>query len=319
MSFNTRLLARARRSVVALGLGAALVALAACGGGGDPLSDTSGSPAAGGSGGSGGKVIVGSANFTESQVLGQLYAQAMQAKGVEVETKPSIGSREVYIRALQDNSISIVPEYTGNLLLYFDDSATATTEDEIMQALPDAIGSDLKVLEPAQAQDQDVYVVTKQTSEEKGITSLDDLKKIASTSILGGPSELQDRAYGPPGLEKIYGATFKQFKPYDSVAVKVKDLNDNKIQVATFFTTEAAIPDNGYVMLDDPQSMILPQNVIPLVRADVAANTAAVDAVNAVQQALTTEELTALNKRVDVDNDDPSQVAGDWLTSKGLA
>ena len=101
--------------------------------------------------------------------------------------------------------------------------------------------------------------------------------------------------------------------------MKVKDLNDNKIQVASFFTTEAAIPDNGYVKLEDPQSMILPQNVVPLVRADVASDTTAVDAINAVQKALTTEELTALNKLVDAENQDPNQVAADWLKSKGLA
>lgn len=309
-----RILGRARTALAAAGVGAAVFALAACGGGSDPLADSSASPAA-----AGGKVVVGSANFTESQVLGELYAQAMTAKGVEVETKPGIGSREVYVKALKDNSISMVPEYTGNLLLYLDPQATATTEDEIMQALPDAAGADLKLGEASPAQDQDVYVVTKQTSEQSGVTSLEDLKKIASSSVLGGPSELQDRAYGPPGLEKIYGATFKQFKPYDSPAVKVKDLNDNKIQVATFFTTDAAIPDNGYVMLEDPQSMILPQNVIPLMRADAASNTTAVDAVNAVSKALTTEELTALNKKVDVDHEDASQVAGEWLTSKGLA
>ena len=314
MSVSRRILRRVRNALAVAGVGAAVFALAACGGGGDPLADSSASPAAGGA-----KVVVGSANFTESQVLGELYAQAMKAKGVEVETKPGIGSREVYIKALRDNSISMVPEYTGNLLLYLDPQATATTEDEIMQALPDAAGPDLKLGEPSQAQDQDVYVVTKQTSEQHGITSLGHLKKISSTSILGGPSELKDRAYGPPGLEKIYGATFKQFKPYDSPAVKVKDLNDNKIQVATFFTTDAAIPDNGYVMLEDPQSMILPQNVILLMRADVASNTAAVDAVNAVSKALTTEELTALNKKVDVDHEDASQAATEWLTSKGLA
>jgi osmoprotectant transport system substrate-binding protein len=316
MSFTKRILGRGRRAVVVAGVGAAALALTACGGGGaDPLAESSGSPSAAG----GGKVVVGSADFTESQILGELYAQAMKAKGVDASTKPGIGSREVYIKALQDNSISVVPEYTGNLLLYFDPQATATTEAEIAAALPTAIGSDLKILEPSKAQDQDVYVVTKQTSEEQGITSLEDLKKISSTSILGGPAELQDRAYGPPGLEKIYGATFKQFKPYASPAVKVKDLNDNKIQVASFFTTEAAIPDNGYVKLEDPQSMILPQNVVPLVRADVASNTAAVDAVNAVQQALTTEELTALNKSVDADNQDPNQVAAEWLKAKGLA
>ena len=97
------------------------------------------------------------------------------------------------------------------------------------------------------AADQDVYVVTKQYSEQNQLTSLADLKKISANAVLGGPSELEKRAYGPPGLEKIYGAKFKEFKPYDSPAVKVKDLNDNKIQVATFFTTESVIPDNGYV------------------------------------------------------------------------
>jgi osmoprotectant transport system substrate-binding protein len=315
MSLSTLLLGRARRALAIAGIGAVGLGLAACGGGGDPLAESSASPG----GETAAKVIVGSADFTESQVLGELYAQAMKAKGVEVETKAGIGSREVYIKALQDNSISVVPEYTGNLLMYFDKQATATTEAEIMEALPAAIGSDLKVLEPSQAQDQDVYVVTKQTSEQQGITSLDDLKKISSTSILGGQPELEDRAYGVPGLQKIYGATFKQFKPYSSPAVKVKDLNDNKIQVAAFFTTDAAIPANGYVMLEDPQSMILPNNVIPLARADVASNTTAVDAINAVQQALTTEELTALNNKVDAENQDPDQVAGEWLTSKGLA
>lgn len=317
MTFTNSLTSRAARALAVAGIGAATFALAACGGGSsDPLASSS--PAATGAS-SAGKVVVGSADFTESQVLGQLYAQAMKAKGVEVETKAGIGSREVYIKALQDDSISMIPEYTGNLLLYFDKDSTATTEEEIMQALPTAIGPDLKIGEASQAQDQDVYVVTKETSEKSGITSLEDLKKISSTSTLGGPSELQDRAYGPPGLEKIYGATFKAFKPYDSPAVKVKDLNDNKIQVATFFTTDAAIPDNGYVMLEDPQSMILPQNVIPLMRADVATNTTAVDAVNAVQKALTTADLTALNKQVDVDHSDPDQVAAEWLKSKGLA
>ncbi|HEU5486732.1 MAG TPA: ABC transporter substrate-binding protein [Microlunatus sp.] len=316
MSLRTPILTR-RRALTVAAVAAVALPLAACGGGGsDPLAENSASP--GGSGG-GGTVVVGSANFTESQVLGELYAQAMKAKGVNVSTKPGIGSREVYIKALQDNSISMIPEYTGNLLLYFDKQATATTEDEIMQALPEAVGSDLKLGEPSPAQDQDVYVVTKQTSEQSGITSLEDLKKISGDSVLGGPSELEDRAYGPPGLEKIYGATFKQFKPYDSPAVKVKDLNDNKIQVATFFTTDAAIPDNGYVMLEDPQSMILPQNVIPLMRSDVAGNTAAVDAVDAVSKALTTEELTALNKSVDVDHVSASDAAAQWLQSKGLA
>ena len=302
------------RMIAGVAAVAALALVTSACGGGDPLGQQTGEPSA-----SGAPVVVGSANFTESKVLAELYAQAMQAKGVQASTRLGISSREVYIKALQDGSISVVPEYTGNLLLHFQKDTTATTAEEIEQALPAAVGAELKVLPSSKATDQDVYVVTKKFSEENGVSSLEDLKKVASSSVLGGPSELENRAYGPPGLEKIYGAKFKEFRPYDAPAVKVKDLNDNKIQVATFFTTEAAIIDNGYVMLEDPESMILPQHVVPLVRADVATNTTAVSAIEAVQGALTTEELTTLNKLVDADRQEPNQVATDWLKAKGLA
>jgi osmoprotectant transport system substrate-binding protein len=306
---------RFKRTMATAAVALAALTLGACGANSDPLGNTSAVPS--GSAAAGGPVIVGSANFTENQVLAELYAQAMKAKGVDASTKLNIGSRELYIKALQDGSISVIPEYTGNLLLYFDKTSAASTAAQVEEALPAAIG-DLKIGKSSKAADQDVYVVTKAYSEQNGITSLADLKKVSADATLGGPSELKDRAYGPAGLKSVYGATFKAFKPYDSPAVKVKDLNDNKIQVAEFFTTESAIVDNGYVPLEDPQSMILPQNVIPLMRADVASNTTATGAIEAVQSALTTEELTALNKKVDVDREDPDQVAGDWLKSKGL-
>jgi osmoprotectant transport system substrate-binding protein len=213
----------------------------------------------------------------------------------------------------------VVPEYTGNLLLYFDPNATATTAVEVEKALPDVLPSELKLLKSSTAVDQDVYVVTKEFSAQHGITSLDDLKKIASTSKLGGPPELAERAYGPPGLETIYGAKFKAFIPYPKYPPKISDLDNNKIQVATFFTTDAILAEKGYLLLEDPQSMILPQNVIPLVRSDVADNPTAVAALDAVQAALSTSDLMQLNKKVDSERQDPAQVAGEWLTSKSLA
>ncbi|GAA3637537.1 ABC transporter substrate-binding protein [Microlunatus ginsengisoli] len=308
-----------RLAGVGIGL-AALLLTAACGGGSNPLAEGSGSPSAGGSAsGSSGPIVVGSAGFEESQIIAELYAQAMKAKGLDVSTKHAIGAREVYIKALQDKSISVVPEYTGNLLLYFDKNATASTAEEVEAALPKALPSDLKVLNKSAAVDQDVYVVTKDTSTKNGITSIPDLSKIASSSTLGGPSELEDRPYGPTGLEKVYGVKFKAFQPYDKLPVKVADLNAGKIQVATFFTTDSAIADNGYVKLEDPKSLILPQNVVPLVRSEVASNQTAVDAMNAVQAALTTDDLVALDKAVIDDHQDPDQVAGDWLKQKGLA
>jgi osmoprotectant transport system substrate-binding protein len=310
---------RLKKTAATAGLGLAALLLAACGGG-DPLAGGAASPSAAASeGGSSGAIVVGSAGFTESAILAEIYSQALTAKGIESSTKLDIGAREVYIKALQDKSISMVPEYTGNLLKNFDKAASATTAEEIEAALPKALPADLKTLKPAKANDQDVYVVTKEYAAAKGLASLADLKKVSGEVVLGGPPELETREYGPPGLEEIYGTKLKDFKPYPSPAVKTKDLLDGKIQLATYFTTESVIADNGLVELQDPQAMILPQNVVPLVRSEVAENTAAVSAIEAVQAALTTEELTALNKRVDAERQEPKQVATDYLKEKGLA
>jgi osmoprotectant transport system substrate-binding protein len=308
-----------KKSLASASLGVAVLMLAACGGGGgaDPLAGSSAAPS--GSAPAGGSIVVGSAAFSESAIIAELYSQAMKAKGVNASTKLNIGSREVYIKALQDKSISMVPEYTGNLLLNFDKAATAKTSAEVEAALPKVLPSGTQVLKTSAAADQDVYVVTKDYAAKNGIASLEDLKKVASTVTLGGPSELETRTYGPPGLEKEYGVKLKAFKPYDSAAVRSKDLNDGKIQLGEFFTTESVIAKNGYVELTDPKSMILPQNVIPLVNSEVAGDATAKAAIESVQSALTTEDLVALDAKVDTDHEEPAQVAGDWLKTKGLA
>jgi osmoprotectant transport system substrate-binding protein len=312
---------KTKQLLIGVGLGIAALLLTACGANSNPLGEaTSPQPSQPGqTSATSAPVVVGSADFTESKILAEIYSQVLSAKGVESSTKLGIGSREIYIKALQDQSISAVPEYTGNLLLHFDPNATATTPGEVEKALPDVLPSDLKPLRSSAAVNQDVYVVTKEFSAQHDITSLEDLHKIAATSTLGGPPELEKRAYGPPGLETIYGAKFKAFVPYAKYPPKISDLDKNKIQVATFFTTDAVIAEKGYVQLEDPQSMILPQNVVPLVRSDVAENQTAVAALEAVQAALTTEELMQLDKKVDTDRQDPGQVAGEWLASKSLA
>ncbi|HEY9294060.1 MAG TPA: ABC transporter substrate-binding protein, partial [Microlunatus sp.] len=173
------------------------------------------------------------------------------------------------------------------------------------------------VLDTTKAVDQDCYVVTKATADKYQLKTLADLAKVPDVTV-GGPTELQDRPYGPPGLKGIYNVKVAKFQAYDSPAIKVKDLKDGKILTADFFTTDAAIADNGFVKLEDPQSMILPQNVVPLVSSEVSKNTKAADAMNAVGAQLTTEDLTALIKKVDVEHQTAADVAKEWLSSKGL-
>jgi osmoprotectant transport system substrate-binding protein len=207
---------KTKQLLIGVGLGIAALLLTACGANSNPLGEaTSPQPSQPGqTSAASAPGVVGSADFTESKILAEIYSQVLSAKGVESSTKLGIGSREIYIKALQDQSISAVPEYTGNLLLHFDPNATATTAGEVEKALPDVLPSDLKPLRSSAAVNQDVYVVTKEFSAQHDITSLEDLHKIAATSTLGGPPELEKRAYGPPGLETIYGAKFKAFVPY---------------------------------------------------------------------------------------------------------
>jgi osmoprotectant transport system substrate-binding protein len=303
--------------MAAVGATVAALLLAGCGGG-DPLGQQS-SAAPSASGGASGPIVVGSANFTESNIIAEIYSQALAAKGIESSTKPNIGSREVYIKALQDSSISVVPEYTGNLLGFVDADTTAKSAEEVEAALPDALPDGLEVLKSSTAVDQDVYVVSKEFSEKNGVTSIADLAKITDGVTVAGFSELEQRDYGPKGLTSVYNVKVKEFKPYDSAELMAEELNKGNVDVADLFTTASAISRNQLVQLQDPKQMILPQNVIPLVRSEVAENTTATAALDAVQAALTTEDLIALNSKVDDDRQDPDQVAKDWLTSKGLA
>lgn len=301
-------------------LGAA--ALAGCGIDGNPLSSSTPAGSGGTPRGSAAvaPIVVGWSRTTASKLLAELWSQALVAQGIASSIAAVTGSRAGYLEALRDESVSVVPDYTGRLMLYLDKGASASTADEIEAALkPLVTERGLAVLKPSTAVDQDVYCVTARLSSETGIMSLVDLKKIAAKSILGGPSELADLPYGPPGLEAIYEATFAEFRPYDTAASKLDDLLVDTIQVATFLTTDPTIADNGLVQLADPETMILPQNIVPLVRPVIADNPEAVAAINAVQAAITTTELTAMIKKIDGPSIDAKRVAKAFLEGKSLS
>lgn len=300
----------------AAGLGLAALLLTACGAVVDPLAPASSSSSGSASAGS---VVVGSGPSTESKVLAELYAQALTARGLPASTRTDIGPREAYLRALGDGSVSLVPEYAGQLLLSYDENATATTAAEVDQALPEALPSDLTLGTPARAVDQDTYVVTRQFSQRHRVTSLADLARLPNGLVLGGPPGLASQGYGPVGLDKIYGAKLEQVKTYESSAVRARDLRSGRIQLGEFRSTEPVISDRGFVALADPQAMILPQHVVPLMRSALAESSTATAALDAVQAALTTEQLAALGTRVDEDQVAPQQAAAEWLVSQGIS
>ena len=191
-----------RTSLIARGvamLAGFALALTACGGGSDPLSSGSGQTS--GAAASNNTIVVGSANFVESQILAEIYAQALTAKGVSVEKRLNIGSREAYIPALQDGSIDLIPEYSGVLLQYFDKTADETAPDAVYSALQDALPDNLIVLDKSAAEDKDAVVVTRDTATRLNVKSIADLAPHCRTLVFGGAPGVPDpprRHPGPP-------------------------------------------------------------------------------------------------------------------------
>ncbi len=306
-----------KRTTTAIALaGVALLGLTACGSGSsDPMSSASSGGGSTSSGGAGKPIVVGSADFSESVVLAEIYAGALKAKGVDASTKTNIGSREIYLKALTDGSVQVVPEYTGALALYYDKAFDKTEPNDVYDALKAALPKELTVLEKSAAEDNDSIVVTKETAGSLGVTNLSGLKDKAGTLTLGAPPEFQTRPQGIPGLEKTYGVTFKDFVPLKGQAL-VQALKNGQVQAANIFSTDPAIVVNGFVTITDDKKLFGSQNVVPLVAADRADEVKA--ALDAVSAKLTTEELTNLLKATDVDKKDPKAVAAEWLKAQGL-
>jgi osmoprotectant transport system substrate-binding protein len=292
----------------------AAIALTACGGsGGDPLA-TSGdsSPAASDT------IVVGSANFQENVLLAEIYAGALSAKGVKVEKKLNIGSRETYIPGLEDGSIDLIPEYSGVLLQYFKKDATEVTSDDVLAALKTAVPAKLTVLDQSTAEDKDAIVVTKETAAKYNLTSIADLAAVGDKLTLGAGSEFKTRPTGVPGLKAKYGVTFKSFKSLDSGGpLTIAALKKGTVQAANIFSTDPNIPANGWVELQDPKSLFAAQNVLPLINK-AKANTTVTAALNAVSAKLTTPVLAGLVKEVVLDKKDAETVAKEFLSSNSL-
>jgi len=295
--------------------GVAVLGLAGCGGGGDQLgNDNAGSSPAPSKVSS---ITVGSADFSESQLLAEIYGQALAAKGIEVKKKPNIGNRETYMAAIKDGSVDLVPEYTGAALAYFDKNSTETDPDKAYDALKKALTPGLEVLDKSPAADEDTIVVTKATADKYGLKSLGDLK--GKNLVAGGSSEFKVRSAGLKGLKEKYGVEFKEYKTLDAGGpLSIKALTDNQIQVTNLFTTQSVIKDQGLVQLDDPENILPPNNIVPLIRTDHKSDDV-VATLNAVDAKLTTDTLTDLVKRIDVGKESADAVAKDWLAKNPLS
>ncbi|WP_405629109.1 ABC transporter substrate-binding protein [Streptomyces sp. NBC_00016] len=306
-----------RRTILGGLFAAATVpALTACASGITSL-DNEGTTSAGG-GSSKGGVTIGTANFTENQVLGYLYAAVLEAAGVKVKVRPNLGTREILIPALRGGDIDLLPEYQGALLHYLDPKATATEEGAMQNALAVALPAGLQVLPYGMAEDSDAFVVTKETAKKYGLASLADLKKQNGKLVLGAAPEVKTRQVGAVGLKDVYGVEFKEFRSLDSSGPLVKGaLKKGDVDVANLFTTDTDIQANDWVVLTDPENLIPGQHIVPLI-ADRKADSTVRKALAKLGNVLTTAQLTELNRQVDKDKKDPQDVANAYAKQHGL-
>lgn len=308
-----RLAARAGRVLAAAVALAAAMIISACGNA-DPLA-AKGDCASD-------ALIIGSANFPESETVANIYTEVLRINGFKVDTKFNIGSREAYIPALRQCAISLIPEYTGNLLQYLDSDATATAEPEVNAALTAALGSDLAIATPAPGQDSDAVVVTRATADRWNLRSIADLAPHSADVTFGAPAEFAQRPGGLPGLKKIYGLEIGEadFVPIADGGgpATVRALVEGQVTAADIFTTSPAIAQNNLVVLADPKHNFAAQNVVPLFNAAKKTDKA-VAVLDAVSAKLTTTELISLNTAVSGDSKiEPKAAALAWITAQGL-
>lgn len=269
-------------------------------GGGEPSGDT-------------GTIVIGSQAYYSNEIIAEIYAQALEGAGFEVERNFNIGQRDLYMPSIEDGSIDLFPEYTGNLLQFFDPETTATTSEDVYAALQEALPEGLEVLDQSSATDQDSYNVTAAFAEENDLVSIGDLAGIDGL-VLGGAPELEERPYGPTGLQDVYGVTVDFSATADTT---VDELVAGNIQVANVYSADPRIETDDLVTLEDPEGLFLASNVVPVVSADVADEIA--DVINEVSAALTPEGLVALNVQSTVDQRSAEDIAADWLSENGLS
>jgi osmoprotectant transport system substrate-binding protein len=257
-------------------------------------------------------IVIGSQAYYSNEIVAEVYAQVLEDAGYTVERQFSLGQRDVYVPALLAGEVDLFPEYTGNLLQYFNPSASQTAADEVYAALGEALPEGLTALALSPATDQDSYNVTANFAAQNNLVSIADLANLTGLK-LGGAPELAERPYGPNGLMTTYGVTVEFEATGDTT---VEALVAGLVDMANVYSADPRIQQLGLVTLTDSAGLFLSSNLVPI--ASDAVDQRARDLISAVSEAMTAEDLVGMNVRITVEQLSAAQIARDWLVSKGL-
>lgn len=264
-------------------------------------------------------IEVASFDFPESQILAEIYAQALERAGLSAVHQPQVGPREIMEPALEQGLVDLVPEYLGSALAFLVPGiavATLDTEAAHQRLQEVLVDRGLVVLDPSTAENQNGFVVTPDTAQRYGLQSVSDLRPIAGELRFGGPPECRERPFCLVGLQNTYGLSFLSFTALDSGGPLTRAaLTGGEVDVALLFTTDGHVAAGDFVLLDDDRNLQPPENVAPVVREEVVERFGEqlVPALDRVSAALTTDGLAALNREVSLQGRPPAEVATAWL------
>jgi len=310
----------------------ASLSLAACGddddssngGSSDTAADTGSSEAiASNPDNAGTTIVVGSKNFTEQKVLGEIFAQALAAAGYKTDKQLNLGDEKTALKALESGDIDAYPEYTGTALGSFFGVASDQIPKDPEQAFEDAKAGfakkGLTAFEPTPFTSSNEVGLTKEKADELGVETISDLEGKSQDLTLYGSPECRQRQDCLLGLQEVYGLEFGKFTPVD-IALRHEVLTEGQADLSIVFTTDPQIKREGFVLLEDDKGMFPPYNSTFVVR-DETVEEAGPDlekVVAQVEEGLTNEVMQELNARVDLDKKTPEQVAGEYLKESGL-
>lgn len=267
-------------------------------------------------------ITVASFDFTESEILAELYAQALERRGYRVERQLGLGPRELVEPALQNGLVELVPEYAGSLLEFLTRSPPSSAAlAEVRAALDRALGDrGLALLESALAQDRNGFAVTGALARDAGLRTLSDLEG-RSDLVVGGPPECEERPLCLPGLEDTYGVRAEEFVALDLSGPLTADaLDRGVVDVALMFTTSPELERHDLVLLRDDRDLQPAEHVTPILHARTLERfgPSLAGEIDAVSALLTTQDLRGLNADVVLDGVTPAAAARAWLDEHGF-
>ncbi|WP_313551069.1 ABC transporter substrate-binding protein [Corynebacterium sp.] len=289
-----------------------IFALTACGTDSSPLEEDTAT-----NGGGDETIVIGSQDYYSNEIIAEIYAQALEDAGYDVDRQFRIGQREAYLPEIESGEIDLFPEYSGPVLQYWEPDTEARLPEDVFAALEQAAPEDLNVLEQSPATDQDSYVVTQEFADEWSLFTVADLEKVTEPLTLGANSEAENRPNGPTGLAETYGVEVG-FAPIEDSGgpLTVKALRDGDVQLAIIYTADPSIESNNLVSLEDTEGLFLSSNVVPLASDKV--DEQATEIINEISAAMSPEDLVSLNNRSVTEQLPAADIARDWLEEKGL-